>query len=265
MPIVHVKLLSGLECDISVDESATDTSEFVQRLTTAFPASLPLAVVLKVFLAQQQLDKPFTGGIGSFRLYIMLAYLLDNLSTAAVAAEGEQAVSVEDLGTLLMAFFMFYGQSANLNRNTELCVNGFRATFTAVSQVDRCVEVFGQASVQLSKQLHSKASGGHSFLASFISADDLHARRRGRAHACRKGVAAKAVARNDKVAEQILQRVGAPTPRTKCGIDNSSHPQQQPHHALPLTDAGGDRRAHATHDRRGAAMSPVTRQRCACV
>ncbi|CAM9946713.1 unnamed protein product [Choristocarpus tenellus] len=33
--------------------------------------------VLKVFLHQRGLDKPFTGGLGSFRLYGLLAYHLD--------------------------------------------------------------------------------------------------------------------------------------------------------------------------------------------
>jgi DNA polymerase sigma len=30
-------------------------------------------VVLKVLLAQHQLDKPFTGGIGSYSLYVLVA------------------------------------------------------------------------------------------------------------------------------------------------------------------------------------------------
>ena len=34
----------------------------------------PLVVLLKMMLSQQGLDKPFTGGLGSYRLYVLVSH-----------------------------------------------------------------------------------------------------------------------------------------------------------------------------------------------
>jgi len=37
----------------------------------------PIVLILKVIMAQQDLDKPFTGGLGSYKLYVLVAYHID--------------------------------------------------------------------------------------------------------------------------------------------------------------------------------------------
>jgi len=49
---------------------------FVQRWPTLFP---PLVALMKVLFAQHGLDKPFSGGIGSFKLYCLVAFFLQNV------------------------------------------------------------------------------------------------------------------------------------------------------------------------------------------
>ena len=34
----------------------------------------PVVLMLKVIMSQQGLDKPFTGGLGSYKLYVLVAY-----------------------------------------------------------------------------------------------------------------------------------------------------------------------------------------------
>ena len=34
----------------------------------------PIVLLLKVLMAQQDFDKPFTGGLGSYKLYVLVAY-----------------------------------------------------------------------------------------------------------------------------------------------------------------------------------------------
>lgn len=34
---------------------------------------VPVVLLLKIILNQQELDKPFTGGLGSFKLYVLVA------------------------------------------------------------------------------------------------------------------------------------------------------------------------------------------------
>ena len=35
---------------------------------------VPVVLLLKVVMTQQGLDKPFTGGLGSYKLYVLVAY-----------------------------------------------------------------------------------------------------------------------------------------------------------------------------------------------
>jgi DNA polymerase sigma len=67
-----------------------------------------LSAFLKVFLNLLDLDKPFTGGIGSFKLYVMVAYVLQRAPPTSL---GEQP----DLGFLLLAFFDFFGDPNNVS------------------------------------------------------------------------------------------------------------------------------------------------------
>lgn len=34
----------------------------------------PIVLILKVLMVQQGLDKPFTGGLGSYKLYVLVAH-----------------------------------------------------------------------------------------------------------------------------------------------------------------------------------------------
>ncbi|CAM9907549.1 unnamed protein product, partial [Hapterophycus canaliculatus] len=87
VPIIAMMDASrGVECDIGWggdggvggcwDEpaDAPGPAYFAEMFPRTFR---PLALFLKVFMHQRGLDKPFTGGIGSFKLYALIASHLD--------------------------------------------------------------------------------------------------------------------------------------------------------------------------------------------
>ena len=87
----------------------------------------PLVSVIKVFLAQNDLDKVPVGGLGSYRLYVCVASFL--------AAELDPTRS-EDLGELLVGFFQW--ASTNLHKDSVITAgHGPPATFAAVSRLPR--------------------------------------------------------------------------------------------------------------------------------
>jgi hypothetical protein len=96
VPIINMETRFGYECDIAIGgHNGTDTSSFALSQCKKFrryvrpgsddtylrcnpnPASLfsfaDVVLLLKILLNQHGLDKPFTGGIGSFKLYVLVA------------------------------------------------------------------------------------------------------------------------------------------------------------------------------------------------
>ncbi|KAF1319583.1 hypothetical protein FI667_g13067, partial [Globisporangium splendens] len=113
-----------------------------------------LVTFLKEFLHQFELDKPFTGGLGSFRLYIMVASLFPlekkgNLYVQVVRSSREPPPSVS---TLLLVFLERFGNKKNPNyfhNQTVLTLPLFGADstveFSSVFRINDCVDSFAMA------------------------------------------------------------------------------------------------------------------------
>ena len=81
------------QLDICLEGSGEQTSEHVEHFVRTYPPFRPLALFLKVthfvslvahhdsalqmFMESAGLDEVFTGGMGSFRLYCLIAKMLD--------------------------------------------------------------------------------------------------------------------------------------------------------------------------------------------
>jgi hypothetical protein len=48
-------------------------SVIAQNSRSVFFSFAPVVLALKIILSQHGLDKPFTGGLGSFKLYVLVA------------------------------------------------------------------------------------------------------------------------------------------------------------------------------------------------
>ncbi|MFN7124084.1 MAG: hypothetical protein ACK4NM_18815, partial [Hydrogenophaga sp.] len=70
---------SGVAVDISFDvPGGLRTAEMVKDYMRRFPMIKPLALVLKYFLAQRDLNETYTGGVGSFMLTMMLVSMMQH-------------------------------------------------------------------------------------------------------------------------------------------------------------------------------------------
>ena len=147
MPILNLTHKNGVECDVSLDMSQQATSLVVHSLLQRCgPALAKLSAFLKIYLNQLGLDAPFTGGLGSFKLYVLLA--------EHIARQPQDT----ELGPLLMGFLKFYGDSRNLDYSTVIEVDGAEDLhFRHVSKLADICDAFATAhTVLLKLQLQRK-------------------------------------------------------------------------------------------------------------
>jgi hypothetical protein len=121
VPIIALSHRCGISVDISLDIAAEDQTSIVHRMIQCggFLDFYPICSFLKVFLAHLDLDKPFSGGIGSFKLYALIACVIckyrDSQKTESIADD-----SSHRLAEILRLFFKHWGAQKNLNEHTVL-------------------------------------------------------------------------------------------------------------------------------------------------
>mmetsp|Transcript_20350 Transcript_20350/g.28059 ORF Transcript_20350/g.28059 Transcript_20350/m.28059 type:complete len:1304 (+) Transcript_20350:496-4407(+) len=186
VPIINFLHKNGLQCDLSIGVTAQDTSEVVQRLKDSCgPSFAPLTAVLKILLLQHNLDKPYTGGLGSYKLYFMVAFHL-------VHHKKPQSSSENQLGLHLLTFLKFFGSPRNLNKYTELTLPFLADTvsFQQTFQVEKVQALFERCHGILHRickeriqvrdgELSEPSCGGYSFsaLGCIIDAQQLSSER----------------------------------------------------------------------------------------
>ena len=164
VPIINVMHRGGVEIDISLGISGSSTSAVVEKISNIENGYKDLfftvSSFLKCFLHQLRLDKPYSGGLGSFKLYVMIAYVIVKVvHPMLVRAEGtktdrkEKVPPCPDSAFLLMAFFAHFGKATNLNQYTELEVLGATVDFTGAQLVTVCQQVFMRAHSILRKAM----------------------------------------------------------------------------------------------------------------
>jgi DNA polymerase sigma len=153
VPIISFTHMSGVVCDISLDVT-NDTTDAVQSMLhqgkhpEAFRA---VTYFLKAFLSQLGLDSPFNGGIGSFKLYAMVAHVLRRfpLSNTNSKCRTCPGCSIKyhssDAGALLLSFLKYYSHETNVNINTEFVECGVTINFLSTRLIDKCRYYFKMA------------------------------------------------------------------------------------------------------------------------
>eukprot|EP00752_Nemacystus_decipiens_P009476 g8472.t1 len=140
----------GVECDVGwgggdgLDDPADAPGP--AYFADMFPGTFrPLTLFLKVFMRQRGLDKPFTGGLGSFKLYALVAFHLQ----ACGCGRGQQQ---RDLGDLLLSFLRRYSVASKqrVSPTTVLCINGLRVDFRPNTMMPVASKDFTQAFEALS-------------------------------------------------------------------------------------------------------------------
>jgi len=126
---------TGVHVDVGFEEPrATSSSaviELVQGVRPAdFNASKALILVLKVYLRQKGLDKPFHGGLGSFKLGALIAYYTTHLFQTPA-----------DFGEVLVGFMRFCIE-VDFRTFRVLLLTGDQVSFHAGFQAHQLKEAF---------------------------------------------------------------------------------------------------------------------------
>ena len=79
----------------------------------SMPPLRPMTIVLKYFLASRDINKPFTGGIGSYLLQLMIVSYLQHRAREDVAKRHGASGKHYNLGSLLLDFLELYGMDFN--------------------------------------------------------------------------------------------------------------------------------------------------------
>lgn len=101
--------------NISVDVCFNQTNgvqaaQLMLKFMEALPPLRPLTFVLKYFMASRDLNQPYTGGVGSFLLQMMIVSFLQHRERDALS---NGRASFLNLGALLLEFLEFYSADFN--------------------------------------------------------------------------------------------------------------------------------------------------------
>ncbi|KAM7264312.1 hypothetical protein ACFE04_001995 [Oxalis oulophora] len=100
-----VKDVKSVRIDISFKtptHTGLQTTELVKELTEQFPAAIPLALVLKQFLADRSLDQSYSGGLSSYCLVLLITRFLQHEHHLGRPLN-------QKFGSLLIDFLYFFG------------------------------------------------------------------------------------------------------------------------------------------------------------
>ena len=160
VPIVAVcHAATRIEVDVScaTGEQDTSTPRLVAEATARHAAMRPLALFVKVLLMQRGLHETYTGGLSSFKLYILLGAWL---STSPPRASPPRASSC-DHGAALLGFLRAH--ATRLGSETVAC-RGVEADLSRV-RLHEVMAAFGEAASGLAR---------HGRLAAVVDARALH-------------------------------------------------------------------------------------------
>ena len=104
----------NIDIDVCFDQpNGPESAELMHRFMESMPPLRPLTFVLKYFLASRDINKPFTGGIGSYLLQMMIVSFLQHRVRDDMARDCGSSGRYYNLGSLLLDFFEFYGIDFN--------------------------------------------------------------------------------------------------------------------------------------------------------
>ena len=180
VPIINIITTMGFETDVAIGgHNGMDTSEFASSWIKRHKAFAPVVVLLKILLRQTDLDKPFTGGLGSYKLYVLVAcHLTKHLALGGSDSPGDMFLSfLFRFGKVQTAYDGPYSKIMT-ELSQDLIVysehNGI-ADLSSVFKLEHIVKVLGMFYMRLMSQYAKhKKSDKLSFLASIIDKKTLH-------------------------------------------------------------------------------------------
>jgi DNA polymerase sigma len=122
VPIAAFNHVSGVAVDVAVDVTVGDariSAPIASLDDLDWSGHLPALVsILKVFLSQRDLHKVASGGLGSYRLYVLVAAFLDNRADICGVSHDKSSAGA------LLDFFKWASHSKNLDYGTVVECRG---------------------------------------------------------------------------------------------------------------------------------------------
>jgi len=182
VPIICLTTRFGFDTDIAIGgNNGMDTSHYVRCQAEKNESFATVVLILKVLLQQTNLDKPFTGGLGSYKLYVLLAHHYEMHSSIG---GGKSAAEI------LISFFFRYSDiyprddrldprtKTNISKSTKIYCDGGEASLDSNFKNGRFVQLFSVCYKRLINSLEEKSSGDNiSLLTSIIDATQLQSSR----------------------------------------------------------------------------------------
>lgn len=111
VPLVKFTHTSGVSFDVCFDqEKGPKAALLMKTYMDAMPPLRPLAFVLKYFMESRGLNEPYSGGVGSYMLQLMIVSFLQHRERDGY---NFRRPSLYNLGCLLVEFFELYGLDFN--------------------------------------------------------------------------------------------------------------------------------------------------------
>lgn len=184
VPIICVTTCLGFDGDIAIGgHNGTDTSHYVRKQVERYNTFPAVTLLLKVLLHQTDLDKPFSGGLGSYKLYVMIAH---HYKTHLSLGGGFSAAEI------IMTFLYRYSnldakEGLNCQTKTEISeptmvkCDGGEADLNAGIKAARCADLFGVCYERIMHSLEQHQHGYDvSMIASIIKSKNLKFARKNR-------------------------------------------------------------------------------------
>jgi non-canonical poly(A) RNA polymerase PAPD5/7 len=112
IPLVKFRY-EGIQVDVCFNQyTGPPAAKLMKEYLQEMPPLRPLTFVLKYFLAARELNEPYTGGVGSYMLQLMIVAFLQQRERYAVNVHPETRTPY-NLGTLLLEFLELYGEQLN--------------------------------------------------------------------------------------------------------------------------------------------------------
>jgi non-canonical poly(A) RNA polymerase PAPD5/7 len=104
----------NLDIDICFNQPhGPESADLMHRFMESMPPLRPLTFCLKYFLSSREINKPFTGGIGSYLLQLMIVSFLQHRSRNDLNRGYGGSGQHYNLGSLLLDFLELYGLDFN--------------------------------------------------------------------------------------------------------------------------------------------------------
>jgi len=178
VPIINMLTNFGFECDIALGgHNGADTSSYASTQLSRFKSFSTLVVFLKILLGQQGLDKPFTGGIGSYSLYVLVASHLEH--HLALGGDDKPA---EVLYTFLFRYGAVQHSNPKISSSYRTLLSqesvirtedGGSVDLKPCFQIGNCITVFAACWRMLQNRLTKNCDGKFSILQFMIDAMKL--------------------------------------------------------------------------------------------